>query len=58
MDTQGLLFPSTCASKYYENCIANQSLLIKQVSKKEWWGFKSLYLENDKMNQEIKITKS
>ena len=52
------MFPSNCVSKYYQNCITNQYLLIIQVSKEEWWGFKSLYLENDEKNQEIKITKS
>jgi hypothetical protein len=56
MDTQGLLFLSICVSKYYQNYITNQSLLIIQVSKKEKWGFNGLYLENDENNQEIKIT--
>jgi hypothetical protein len=54
----GLLFPSICVSKYYQNYIVNQSLLIIQVSKKEKWGFNGLYLENDENNQGIKITKS
>jgi hypothetical protein len=56
MDTQGILFPTICASKYYQNCITNQSLLIIQMSKKKNGGVSRAYIW--KMMKRIKKLKS